>query len=100
MAKRKSLADSVAAETKAKPVVAKDSTQSIEPVQSSPTPKSNVQKSRRGKQHFGGYFSKECVNAVKMLGLELDLNIQQMVAQAMNDYLEKHGKPPVFPVDN
>lgn len=94
MAKRKSLADSVAAETKAKsaaPVEQKS------PPENPPALKTNVQKSRRGKQHFGGYFNKECVNAVKMLGIELDLNIQQMVAEAMNDYLEKHGKPPVFP---
>lgn len=51
--------------------------------------------SRRGKKALTVHFDPGVVRQLKMLGIEQDRSTQAMVAEALNDFFEKHGKPPV-----
>ena len=40
--------------------------------------------------------NREGWRALSMLSVELDRSLQQMMVEALNDYLSKHGKVPVI----
>ena len=51
--------------------------------------------SRRGKKALTVHVDPAVVRQLKMLGVEEERSTQAMVAEALNDFFEKHGKPPV-----
>jgi hypothetical protein len=56
----------------------------------SPTPSN-----RLGKKSITGWFDAEVLKQLKMIGLDKDKSIQQMVGEALNDYFAKNGKPQI-----
>ncbi len=54
--------------------------------------KPSVQESRKGKRVISGYFDPAVAKSVKGLAVELDATVQQVMALAFNDLLEKFGK--------
>ena len=93
VAKKPSLAETVSAKTTPESVPSNQSRSK------KPTTKKAEQRGRVGMKHVGGYYPPECLKAIKSVGLEEDMTIQEMTARAMNMFLESHGKAPVFPVD-
>lgn len=59
-----------------------------------PTEERNVAPSRQGKKAVTAYFEPETVRRLKRLGIEADKSMQNMVVEAVADYLKKHGKRP------
>ncbi|KAA6230478.1 hypothetical protein FP507_10675 (plasmid) [Chlorobium phaeovibrioides] len=50
---------------------------------------------RIGKKSITGWFDAEVLKQLKMIGLEHDMSIQQMVGDALNDFFAKHGKSQI-----
>jgi hypothetical protein len=50
------------------------------------------QRSRVGKRLLSGFFDGDVLKAWKSLALELDTTVQSLLAIALNDKLEKHGR--------
>lgn len=49
--------------------------------------------SRIGKKSVSGHFDAEVVRELKKLAADQDLTVQCLLAIAINDLLERHGKP-------
>ena len=60
-----------------------------------PEPKVLVsrQLSRAGKRLVGGHYDGAVLKALKELALQQDTTVQALLARAINDLLEKHGRP-------
>ncbi len=56
----------------------------------SPTPSN-----RLGKKSITGWFDADVLKQLKMIGLDKDMSIQQMVGEALNDYFAKNGRPQI-----
>ncbi len=56
----------------------------------SPTPSNRI-----GKKSITGWFDVDVLKQLKMIGLDKDMSIQQMVGEALNDYFAKNGKPQI-----
>ena len=50
---------------------------------------------RIGKKSITGWFDADVLKQLKMIGLDKDMSIQQMVGEALNDYFAKNGKPQI-----
>ena len=48
--------------------------------------------SRVGKRVISGYFDAPVARALKTLAVEQDTTVQSLLARAINDLLEKHGR--------
>lgn len=48
--------------------------------------------SRRGKKAVTVYFEPETVRRLKMIGIEADKSMQEMMTEAVQSYLKRHGK--------
>ena len=48
--------------------------------------------SREGRKPIAGYFSPEVVRELKKLAVEKDVTLQTLLAVAINDLFERHGK--------
>lgn len=59
------------------------------------TGKSKVSPSRQGKKPVIAYFDKEAHHQLKLLALEKDTSIQDLVAEALNLLFNVHDKPPI-----
>jgi hypothetical protein len=57
------------------------------------------QPSRQGTKPITGHFPKEVRDALKRLAIERDTTLQNLMAEAFNDLLAKHGKPEIAPLD-
>ena len=58
-----------------------------------PKPKANT---RIGKRHIGGYFEKEVWAQLKIMSVEKGgLTLQEMLAEALNNYFKVNDKPPI-----
>lgn len=57
--------------------------------------KSKVSPSRQGKKPVIAYFDKEAHHQLKLLALEKDTSIQDLVAEALNLLFNVHDKPPI-----
>ena len=81
MNKRKGFAGKVAqqAEKHLQPVPT-DNQESVEPVKT---------------VHIGGHFSKEIHTQLKLLAVEKDMKLRDVLADAFNMYLQFHKKPPI-----
>jgi hypothetical protein len=47
---------------------------------------------RAGKRQIAGHFDFKVVQQFRMLAVEQDLTVQALLARALNDLFEKHGK--------
>lgn len=61
----------------------------------SPVAETKQKSSRDGKRHIAGYFTEEVHKQLKILGAEKDLSIQDMLAEALNEYFKMNDKPPI-----
>jgi len=59
------------------------------------TKEATKKSSRAGKRHIAGYFTEEVHKQLKILGAEKDLSIQDMLAEALNEYFKMNDKPPI-----
>jgi len=50
---------------------------------------------RLGKKSITGWFEADVLKQLKMIGLDRDMSIQQMVGEALNDFFAKNGKPQI-----
>ena len=64
-------------------------------VDAQPKPKSQPCPSRRGKKPVIGYFDKAAHLQLKMLALEKETSIQNLLADALNMLFKVHDKPPI-----
>ena len=56
------------------------------------------QSSRAGQKHIGGYYPPECLKALKLIAVEDEITLEDVIATAMNQFLSSRGKAPIFPV--
>jgi len=61
--------------------------EAVQPVQKPP--------SRNGKKIVAGHFDPEVSRQFKLIGAETDRSLQDMLAEAINDFFQKQGKPPI-----
>ena len=75
--------------------------QTDQPEQTTPVPQPNPEpkpkaNTRIGKRHIGGYFEKEVWVQLKIMSVEKDgLTLQEMLAEALNNYFKVNDKPPI-----
>ena len=60
-----------------------------------PKRKTPVAASRKGKVVMQGHFSKQVHNQMKMLCIETDKSIQELLEEAVNALFTLHNKPPI-----
>lgn len=60
-----------------------------------PKRKSQVAASRQGKVVMQGHFSKAAHNQMRMLAIETDKSIQELMEDAVNALFTLHNKPPI-----
>ena len=62
-----------------------------------PTPKTenNLRPSRKDKRHIGGYFSSDVYRQLRLIGVEKDMTMQDMMAEAFNAFFQINDKPPI-----
>jgi hypothetical protein len=51
--------------------------------------------SRKGKKIVAGHFDPAVTKQLKLIGIETDRSLQDMLAEAINDFFQKQGKPPI-----
>jgi hypothetical protein len=74
-----------------------------EPVREAPPPRLPVSKaenphyrpSREGKANITGYFDRTVKKQLRMIAADLDTTIEDCLAEALNDFFAKHGKPEI-----
>ncbi|MBT9317736.1 ribbon-helix-helix domain-containing protein [Leptothoe spongobia] len=92
---KKSIADAIKA--KVEPPAEKPVTTEAEaPEAKAKTTKK--QSSRAGQKHIGGYYPPECLKALKLIAVEDEITLEDVIATAMNQFLSSRGKAPIFPV--
>lgn len=59
---------------------------------------SKVKPSRRAKKHIGGYYTANdpVIVAFQKLGIDIDTNQQEMLYEAIRDYVAKHQAASAF----
>ena len=63
-----------------------------------PKPASKVKPSRVAKKHIGGYYppNDPTIKAFQKLGIDLDKDQQEMLFEAISDYVAKHQAASAF----
>jgi len=64
-------------------------------VETTPKPNPMVPPSRQGKKMISGHFDKDVHRQLKMLALEKDTSIQNLLSEALNALFERNNKPPI-----
>ena len=59
------------------------------------TTRGNSTPSRRGKKQIGGHFDPEVSRQLKIAAAKEDKTIEQILGDAINEYFEKRGIPPI-----
>ena len=54
-----------------------------------------VPPSRQGKKMISGHFDKDVHRQLKMLAIERDTSIQDLLSEALNALFERNNKPPI-----
>ncbi len=52
-------------------------------------------RTRGGRKQFLVYLQPEGIQAIKMIALERETTASEVVAEAVNEWLQRQGKPPV-----
>ena len=60
-----------------------------------PKPTPAVPPSRQGKKMISGHFEKDVHRQLKMLALEKETSIQDLLSQALNALFERNNMPPI-----
>ncbi|EKU97096.1 hypothetical protein Lepto7375DRAFT_0966 [Leptolyngbya sp. PCC 7375] len=89
---RKSIADAIKA--KVEPQAEELVTTAAAPVAKT----TKKQSSRAGQKHIGGYYPPECLKALKLIAVEDEMTLEDVIATAMNQFLSSRGKAPIFPI--
>ena len=58
-------------------------------------PVSTIPPSRQGKKMISGHFDKDVHRQLKMLAIERDTSIQNLLSEALNALFERNNKPPI-----
>ncbi len=58
-------------------------------------PTTMVPPSRQGKKMISGHFDKDVHRQLKVLALEKDTSIQNLLSQALNALFERNNMPPI-----
>lgn len=53
---------------------------------------------REGKTNITGYFPPAVKKQLRLLAAERETTIQNLLAEALNDFFAKHGKPEIAPL--
>ena len=64
-------------------------------VETTPKPTAAVPPSRQGKKIISGHFDKDVHRQLKMLAIERDTSIQDLLSEALNALFERNNKPPI-----
>lgn len=64
-------------------------------VEPTPEPTENVRPSRKDKRHIGGYFSDDVYKQLRILGIERDMTMQDLMAEAFNALFKLNDRPPI-----
>lgn len=64
-------------------------------VETTPKPNPTVPPSRQGKKMISGHFGKDVHRQLKMLAIEKDTSIQDLLSEALNALFEQNNKPPI-----
>lgn len=64
-------------------------------VETTPKPNPLVPPSRQGKKMISGHFDKDVHRQLKMLAIEKDTSIQDLLSEALNALFERNNKPPI-----
>ena len=67
----------------------------LEVVEAASTDEKKVAPSRVDKKHIGGYFDEAVYRQVKLLGVDKGMTTQQILADALNGFFERNGKPTI-----
>lgn len=68
-----------------------------EPVATAPSDDGYVQPSRAGKKPIAGFFPPDVRKQLKLMTVEQDTTLQDLMAEAFNDLFAKYGKPEIAP---
>ena len=55
----------------------------------------NLAPSRRGKKQIGGHFDPEVSRQLKIVAAREDKTIEQVLGDAINEFFERRGIPPI-----
>ena len=69
--------------------------QEVIDVETTPKPTTMVPPSRQGKKMISGHFDKDVHRQLKVLALEKDTSIQNLLSQALNALFERNNMPPI-----
>ena len=64
-------------------------------VETTPKQTTMVPPSRQGKKMISGHFDKDVHRQLKVLALEKDTSIQNLLSQALNALFERNNMPPI-----
>lgn len=64
-------------------------------VGTTPRPTAAVPPSRQGKKMISGHFDKDVHRQLKILAIEKDTSIQDLLSEALNALFERNNKPPI-----
>ena len=92
---RRSILSVVREEKPQPPAPVEPTTSAPEPA---PKPASKVKPSRIAKKHIGGYYppNDPTIKAFQKLGIDLDKDQQQMLFEAISDFVAKHQAASAF----
>ena len=66
-----------------------------EKAETTETTRGNSTPSRRGKKQIGGHFDPEVSVQLKIIAAREDKSLEQVLAEAFNEYFERRGIPPI-----
>ena len=64
-------------------------------IEAAPTDTKKIAPSRKSKKHIGGYFDEAVYRQMKHIGVEKGMTTQQILAEALNGFFQRHDKPPI-----
>ena len=90
MPEKKKLSDVISKKKEKEKAAANGNTVVVEGTQ-----RENSSPSRRGKKQIGGHFDPEVSRQLKIAAAKEDKTIEQILGDAINEYFEKRGIPPI-----
>ena len=92
---RRSILSAVREEKTSQPAPVEPAASASEPA---PRPAARIKPSRIAKKHIGGYYppNDPTIKAFQKLGIDLDKDQQEMLFEAISDYVAKHQAASAF----
>ena len=76
-----------------KQIKPQETTTEVQPT--SESTENKIRPSRKDKRHIGGYFTTDVYKQLKIIGVEKDMTMQDMMAEAFNAFFKINDKPPI-----